>query len=104
MLGQQRLQVVCTFGDPCWRKADILIEDRCAFRPQLSNDPEQALAYSPVNFDRLSVTGEIQWMEQIRAIHEGACRGFGMVKCRVVRCCELDQQCGGFGIERPPIL
>ena len=55
MLDQQRLQIVGSFGDPCRRKADVLIEDRGSFRPQLADDPEQAFAYPPVNLDRLGV-------------------------------------------------
>ena len=63
MLDQQRLQVVRSFGDPCRRKADVLIEDRRSFRPQLADDPEQTFAYPPVNLDRLGVTCEIHRME-----------------------------------------
>jgi hypothetical protein len=43
-------------------------------------------------------------LEQVHTGDERACSGFGMVERRAVRPGKLDQQRGGLGIERPPIL
>ena len=104
VLGEQRLQVLGGLGEARRRHADVLDDQRDAWRAERRHQPLHPLAHVPQHLDLIAIAREPRPVDELAGREELERPALGLVELGGLGGAELDQQRGRLGRQRLPAL